>query len=309
MDIDRNNIRRLDFSLLLIFDELVRHQRTTVVADRLGLSQSAVSHALTRLRDLFNDPLFSRRPDGLTPTRRALELAPKVRALMRLTQDVVGGAADFDPLVSDRQFRLAANDLVATLIGPLLLEKLAAEAPATRLISRFAVGQAAFTALRKDEIDLAIGRFYNISDEFEAETLLEESFSVVVRRRHPRFAKTLDLATYLDVDHLLVSFSDRLAGVVDETLSKQGLKRRVRASVPMFLTAFASVASSDLVATVPTRLARRFAPTFGLRVLPPPLAIESFPVSLVRHASTRSDPGMSWLVGRVRQIVDVLRRE
>lgn len=307
MDIDNNNIRRVDFSLLLIFDELVRHQRTTVVADRLGLSQSAVSHALTRLRDLFNDPLFSRRPDGLTPTRRALELAPKVRTLMRLTHDVVGCAAEFDPTASDRQFRLAANDLVSTLIGPLLLEKLAVEAPATRLISRFAVGEAAFEALRRDAIDLAIGRFYEISDEFETETLLQESFSVVARQRHPRLPETLDLATYLDVDHLLVSFSGKLTGVVDETLARQGMKRRVRASVPMFLTAFASVAGSDLVATVPTRLARRFAPTFGLRVLPPPLPIESFPVSLVRNASIRPDPGLSWLVGRVRQVTDALR--
>jgi DNA-binding transcriptional LysR family regulator len=307
MDIDKNNIRRLDFSLLLIFDELLRHERTTVVADRLGLSQSAVSHALTRLRDIFDDPLFSRRPDGLTPTRRALELAPKVRDLMRLTQDVVGGAADFHPATSDRQFRLAANDLVSTLIGPLLLEKLAAEAPATRLISRFAVGEAAFEALRKDEIDLAIGRFHEISDEFETETLLQESCSVVVRHGHPRLAETLDLAIYLDLDHLLVSFSGQLTGAVDETLARHGMKRRVRASVPMFLTAFASVAGSDLVATVPARLAQRFAPTFGLRVLPPPLAIESFPISLVRHVSMGSDPGISWLVGRIRQIADVLR--
>jgi DNA-binding transcriptional LysR family regulator len=305
MDIDKNNIRRLDFSLLLIFDELVRHKRTTVVADRLGLSQSAVSHALTRLRDLFDDPLFSRRPDGLTPTRR--ELAPKVRELMRRAQEVVGGADDFDPAVSDRQFRLAANDLVATLIGPLLLEKLAIEAPATRLVSRFAVGQAAFEALRKDEIDLAIGRFYEIPDDFETDILLQESFSVIARHRHPKLAETLDLATYLDADHLLVSFQGRLAGIVDETLATQGLKRRVRASVPMFLTAFAAVAGSDLVATVPARLAQRFAPTFGLRVLPPPLAIESFPVSLVRLAAMKSDPGLSWLVGRIRQIADALR--
>ncbi|MBR1091471.1 LysR family transcriptional regulator [Bradyrhizobium manausense] len=306
MDIDKNNIRRLDFSLLLIFDELVRHKRTTVVADRLGLSQSAVSHALTRLRDLFDDPLFSRRPDGLTPTRRALELAPKVRELMQRAQEVVGGAAAFDPAVSDRQFRLAANDFVATSIGPLLLEKLATEAPATRLVSRFAVGQAAFEALRKHELDLAIGRFYEIPDEFETDILLQESFSVIARHRHPRLAETLDLATYLDVDHLLVSFQGRLAGVVDETLARQGLKRRVRASVPMFLTAFAAVAGSDLVATVPARLAQRFAPVFGLRVLPPPLDIDSFPVSLVRLAATKSDPGLAWLVSRVRQIADAL---
>ena len=307
MDIDQSKIRRLDFSLLLIFDELLRHERTTVVADRLGLSQSAISHALARLRDLFGDPLFTRRPDGLTPTRRALELAPKVRALMRLTQDVVVGAVDFEPAMSDRSFRLAANDLVSTLFGPLLLETLAAEAPATRLATCFSVGGAALDALRKEESDLAIGRFYKVSDEFDSEILLQESFSVVVRRRHPRVAELLDLDTYLDLDHLLVSFSGRFTGVVDETLARQGMKRRVRASVPMFLTAFAAVGSSDLVATVPTRLAQRLAPSFGLRVLDPPLPVEGFPIILVRHSSARSDPGLSWFVERVRQIADTLR--
>ncbi|MBV8633707.1 MAG: LysR family transcriptional regulator [Burkholderiaceae bacterium] len=309
MDIDKHNIRRLDFSLLLIFDELVRHGRTTVVADRLGLGQSTVSHALTRLRELFGDPLFIRRPDGLTPTRRALELAPKVRDLMRLTQEVVGPTAEFDPAASNRGFRLAANDLVSALIGPPLLETLAAEAPSTRLITRFAVGQAACDALRKDEIDLAIGRFYKIPEEFETETLLQESFSVIVRNGHPRVGESLDLASFLDVEHLLVSFSGRLTGMVDEALAKQGLKRRVRSSVPMFLTAFASVAGSDLMATVPARLAQRYAPNFGLRVLPPPLVIESFPITLVRHPATRSDPGLAWLVGRVRQLADALRRQ
>jgi DNA-binding transcriptional LysR family regulator len=307
MDIDKTKIRQLDFSLLLIFDELVRHERTTVVAARLGLSQSAISHALTRLRNLFDDPLFSRRPDGLTPTRRALELAPKIRDLMRLTQDVVGGRATFDPATSERLFRLAANDLVSTLLGAPLLAKLAAEAPGTRLTTRFAVGGAALETLRKDEIDLAIGRFYELSDEFESKILLQESFAVVARRGHPAIAASLDLETYIDLDHLLVSFSGRLTGVVDDALARQGLKRRVRASVPMFLTAFAAVATSDLVATVPIRLARRFGAEFDLQVLEPPLAIESFPISMVRHASTRSDLDLGWLVGRVEEVAVKLR--
>lgn len=306
MDIDQTKIRRLDFSLLLIFDELLRHQRTTVVADRLGLSQSAVSHALSRLRELFDDPLFSRRPDGLTPTRRALELAPRIRDLMRVTQNLINSGGVFEPATSARQFRLAANDLVATLFGPPLVKRLAAEAPATRLATRFAVGKAALDALRKDEIDLAIGRFYGTSDEFVTETLVWERFSVVARQGHPRIADSLDLALYLDLEHLLVSFSGGFSGAVDEALGREGIARRVRASVPMFLTAFAAVAASDLIATVPARLARQFGAAFGLQVSDPPLTIDAFPISLVRHVSTETDPGLSWLVERVRAIAATL---
>lgn len=306
MDIDQTKIRRLDFSLLLIFDELLRHQRTTIVADRLGLSQSAISHALSRLRDLFDDPLFSRRPDGLTPTRRALELAPRIRDLMHVTQKLVSSGGAFEPATSERRFRLAANDLVSTLFGPPLLKQLASQAPSTRLTTRFAVGKAALEALRKDEVDLAIGRFYETSDEFLTETLLWERFAVVARQGHPRIADALDLALYLDLEHLLVSFSGGFSGAVDEALGREGITRHVRASVPMFLTAFAAVAASDLVATVPARLARQFGAAFGLSVYDPPLTIDAFPIGLMRHVSTETDPGLTWLVERVRAIAATL---
>ena len=307
MDIDKNNIRRLDFSLLIVFDELVRHGRTTVVAERLGLSQSAISHALTRLRMLFDDPLFSRRPDGLTPTRRALELAPKIRDLMHLTQDVVGGTWVFDAATSDRLFKMAANDLVSTLFGPPLLAKLAAEAPKAGLTTRFAVGWAAMDALRKNEIDVAVGRFYQVPDEFESRLLFQENFAVVARAGHPTIGGSLDLPTYIALDHLLVSFTGKLTGVVDDALDRQGLKRRVLASVPMFLAALAAVAASDLIATVPVRLAQRFGAAFGLQVLPAPLAIESFPVSLIRLVSARSDLGAGWLAECVAEVGNGLR--
>lgn len=104
-DIDETKIRRLDFTLLLVFRALIRHRRTTVAAEQLGLSQSAVSHALSRLRDLFEEPLFLRRPDGLQPTRGALALAPKVEALLQLAGETVEGARRFDPATSERVFR------------------------------------------------------------------------------------------------------------------------------------------------------------------------------------------------------------
>ncbi|SMC16388.1 DNA-binding transcriptional regulator, LysR family [Andreprevotia lacus DSM 23236] len=306
MDIDKSNIRKLDFSLLLVFDELIRHERTTVVADRLGLSQSAVSHALSRLRELFGDPLFTRRPDGLTPTRRALELAPKVRALLFMTQDVVSPPSLFDPASSDRQFRLAANDLGSTILGEPLLAKLMSEAPSTRLTTRFAVGMTALEALRRDEIDLAIGRFGRVDEEFVCHPLLQERFAVVARQQHPGVGETLSLDDYIALEHVLVSFSGGLTGMADEALARLGLKRRVRASVPMFLTALAAVASSDLVATVPYQLARKYAAQFGLRLLAPPLEIGSFPVYLMRHASTRADPGLDWLVQKIQVIAAAL---
>lgn len=300
MDIDNYNIRRLDFSLLVIFDEVLRRERTTAVAERLGLSQSAISHALARLREIFGDPLFLRRPDGLTPTRRALELAPKIRELMRLTRDIVGKASAFDPATSSRVFRLAANDLVTTLLGAPLLARLEMDAPGSRLTTRFAVGAKALDALRKDEIDLAIGRFYEINEPFVSAVLWQEDFSVVARRDHPAIEASLDLETYIRLDHLLVSFTGRLTGVVDEALAVRGLRRRVRSSVPMFLTAFSAVAGSDLVATVPARLATRFASEFGLRVFAPPLVIEGFPVSMVWHGASQVDLGLDWLIACVR---------
>ena len=309
MDIDHTNIRRLDFSLLLIFDEILRRERTTAVAERLGLSQSAISHALARLRDIFGDPLFLRRSDGLTPTRRALELAPKIRDLMRLTQEAVSGSPSFDPASSQRVFRLAANDLAATLFGAPLLQRLEAEAPGARLTTRFAVGAEALDGLRRDEIDLAIGRFYDKPDSFSSSLLLQESFVVVARRDHPAIGASLDLETYVRLDHALVSFSGKLTGVADQALAARGLQRRVRVSVPMYLAAFAAVSSSDLIATVPARLASRFAADFRLRVLAAPLPIEGFPVSLVWYNSAKLDPGLDWLIARVRDIASELGSE
>src|SRR3954454_8040926 len=120
-DLDQIKLRRLDFSMLLIFRDLVRSQKTTVVATQLGLSQSAISHSLSRLRALFGDPLFIRRPNGLEPTLRAMELLPKIEAVLRLTQDALSMTAEFDPAASARSFRLAGNDLVGAVIAPSLL--------------------------------------------------------------------------------------------------------------------------------------------------------------------------------------------
>src|SRR5471032_1553195 len=132
MDIDKKKIRKLDFSLLLIFQALVRFGKTTLVAQELNLSQSAISHALARLRSTFNDPLFIRGPDGIRPNSVALRISPKIDRLIDLADEVLNEPISFDPLVTDRVFRVATIDFVAALLSPLLDKELSIKAPHAR---------------------------------------------------------------------------------------------------------------------------------------------------------------------------------
>ena len=304
MDIDATKLRRLDFSLLLIFQEVFRSQRSTVAAERLGLSQPAVSHALGRLRELFDDPLFLRRPTGLQPTSRANELAPKIDALLAQAVAIIDGPREFDPESTRRHFRISANDFAGTLITAPLLSTLRSEAPQARLSLSFAGGPSqAFRKLREGDLDIAIGRFPSVPEDCHVERLFQETYQVVARSDHPALRSGLTLDIYLRLDHLIVSFAGDLVGTIDEILARNGHSRHVAASSPMFLSAFAAAAASDLIVTAPRRLALRFARSFGLRILDLPFAAEPFLIDMVRSRSSIGDPAVDWLVERIRRSV------
>jgi DNA-binding transcriptional LysR family regulator len=305
MKIDDAHIRRLDLSLLLVFKELMHNRRTTVVAERMGMSQSAVSHALSRLREIFRDPLFLRKSDGLQPTRRALELLPKVEALINLAYQTVNGFDTFDPATADRLFRLAGNDLVCTLLGGPLINSLRGSAPLARVTFRSAVGRAALGALASGHIDIALGHFPALPTGYDVTHLFEESFVVVARQGHPKLRKGLALDLYLELDHVLVSFTGGLTGFADMALKPRKLTRRVVASLPMFLATFAAVANGNIVATVPARLAASYAKPFGLKVHQTPMPVRSFSVIAVRHARSHGDPGLDWLIESILALVKI----
>lgn len=291
-DISDDKIRRTDGSLLLVFVELVRHGRTTVVAERLGLTQSAISHSLARLRELFGDPLFVRHASGLSPTRHALELAPKIEEILRLTGDALGLAQRFDPATSTRRFRIGAADYVCTLLSGALLRRFEQHAPRASFAFRLALGREALQALKRDDIDLAVGRFPGRLPEHRVTPLFEEQYCVVARRGHPRVRRQLDLAAYAELGHVLTSVAGDFVGFVDPAMRRLGITRKIVASVPRFLVALSVVADTDAIATVPRRLAERHAKGFGLRVLPTPFALDPFEVVAV---SQRSDPALDWL--------------
>lgn len=293
-------LRRLDMTLLLVFDGLLRERKATAVAERLGVTQSSVSHALKRLRDIFGDELFLRRPNGVEPTAQALALAPTIAQILELTRHALGGVAGFDPATAEGTLRIGGLDYHCALLAAPLLARLRQEAPGLTVSFRPAARRDALRALAADELDMALGYFWSLPEEYGAEALFEEGYTVVGRAGHPALRR-LTLERYLQAEHLIVSLEGDLHGVADRALAAQGLSRRVVAAVPFFLPALAAVAGSDMLATLPERLVRSQAARFGLRRARPPIALRSFRVSAVWHRRQARSGRREWLLGQVRQ--------
>jgi DNA-binding transcriptional LysR family regulator len=187
-----------------------------------------------------------------------------------------------------------------------LISLFAREAPSARLALSFAGGPGrAFKKLRENDLDLAIGRFPEVPEDCTTAHLFEQTYLVAARANHPQLRKGLKLNTYLALGHVIVSFAGDLVGTVDEHLARMGLSRRVVASSPMFLMAFAAAANSDLLVTAPKRLVQRYSRNFGLQMFKLPFTPETFHMDIIRSRYSRSDPAVDWLV---QNIVELLGR-
>jgi DNA-binding transcriptional LysR family regulator len=297
--IDDVHVRRLDGTLLLVFEGVLQHRNLTAAAKRLGMTQSAASHALARLRDITGDPLFVRQGAGVAPTSRALALAAPVGRALAALREAVAGGRRFDPSTAERTFTIAALDYLFTGSGPELLRRLQRDAPGCRLIFRTLGRDLGFAALADGTCDLLVGALDAPSPDFERRAVLSDRFAIVARHDHPKLDGGLDLATWLELDHVLVSASGHLTGQVDEALAGIGRRRRVVMSLPQFLAALSAVAGSDAVAAVPTKIATRYAEAFGLRVHAPPIDMPRFEIAVLRHRATLSDLAIDWIEARV----------
>ncbi len=302
-DTDDLNLRQLDFTLLLVLRALLRHRRTTTVAEELGLSQSAVSHALRRLRRIFGDTLFVRRAYGLEPTRYAIELGPKIDALLRDARAALGATADFDPATTDRVFRLCAPDHIASLLVAPMVDILKAEAPGARFTLRVALGPEALQLLRRDEIDLALGQFQWPLNEFASTLIYVDDYCIIAREDHPRLTGPITKEAFEALDHITISTTGELHTYTDEHLRELGVTRRVIAAVPRFSTIFDIVGRTDAIAFVPLRLAWAYAKPFGVAVHRPPFMTIPMRNLAVRRAD--GDAGLEWLCERIGQALEV----
>src|SRR6266540_4168524 len=302
MSMNEIDLRRADLNLLVVFQVLLAERHVGRAATRLALTQSAASHALGRLRDLFGDPLFVRHPKGIEPTARALALAPAIADILTRAQSVLASPV-FDPNVA-HSFTIATIDLtVPTIIVP-LIEHLRRNAPAIDLRVVPLVREHVVAAFDRQEIDMAILNFPNPPKRIARLPVLKDRYVGIARRGHPGLkGKTLTAKAYAALPHLLFSPRGDPKGIVDEPLVQLGgLRRRVVMTVPHVLAAPLIVARTDLVTVIAERIARLYASELGLMLFEPPVALPEFTISVLTSAARDGDPALRWLREQVIQV-------
>ncbi|WP_085678758.1 MULTISPECIES: LysR family transcriptional regulator [unclassified Pseudomonas] len=287
------DIRNLDFNLLKALDALLDERSVTRAADRLALTQPAVSGMLNRLRERFDDPLFVRAQRGIVPTLRAEQLALPVKRLLADIGQMLQ-PQEFDPATAELTVRLASTDYALRAVVAPLLTALRQQAPNLRLAVQPIDEQALPGQLERGDIDLALLTPPTLTPGLLSAALFDEQYVCALRADHPdATGTTLALERFCALDHALVSSSGgAFEGVTDAALAHIGRTRRVSLSVTSFLILPEVLLASDLIAVVPRRLVARHA---GLHLMQPPVPIPGFSKLLAWHPRSDRDPGQRWL--------------
>lgn len=305
-DINQIDLRLIDTTILLVFLGAMRHRQATAVAREMGLTQPAVSHALKRLRNLYGDPLFLRRAHGLEPTALAHELEPKVRRIVRLLSETLEGAEEFDPVSAVADLRIGAFDYELTGIIPNLVADLRTASPNINIHAFPLYNQEALDALVQGRIDLSIGYFdFPASSEasFVAQELYSEDYVLVGRQKHPLFSGDFTLEEVTKANHLLISPYGPNRNLVDHAMHLEGYRRTIQTVVPSLFAALSIVENSDLVVTLPRRVAESNLTRFGLTHRPLPVRSWSFQIHAVRHIRDANNPLHLWLLDKLQNAV------
>ncbi|MBI1685878.1 LysR family transcriptional regulator [Caulobacter hibisci] len=284
------DIKTLDLNLLKALDALLDTRSVTAAAERLGLTQPAVSGMLARLREAFDDPLFVRARRGVTPTERALALASPVREVLAGVEALLTPAA-FDPATASFTLTLAATDYALEAIVAPFMAQLRHRAPGLVVAVKPLDDARVLSQLERGEVDIAFMTPQTTPPELHARALFDETYVCALRADHPD-AGELSLDRFCALDHALVSYSgEPFFGVTDAALAKVGRKRRVALSVTSFLILLKLLRTTDLVAVAPRRL---LAEAPGLVFADPPVAIPGFTKTAAWHDRTHRDPGRRW---------------
>jgi DNA-binding transcriptional LysR family regulator len=309
MGIDAVNLGRIDLNLLVHLDALLNERSVTRAASRVGIGQSAMSHNLARLRELFGDELLTRGAEGLRLTPRAATLLEPVRTMLVQVETLVSHEKAFDPATAVRTFRFGLSDSMEVLIMPALLARMREVAPGIHLRLTDFDASKLLDELDADEMDLAIGYDLMLQGQVhhKRRKLLTETWLCMFNAEMTGLAPPISLDDYLRIPHVVTSLRPGRGarGIVDGALEKLGVRRSIALTTPRFLTAPSLVARAPVIVTMQARLARRFAAEFGLSLSPPPVQLGEITISLLWHASYDHDPAHTWL----RELVTELAAE
>ncbi|WP_043366715.1 LysR family transcriptional regulator [Belnapia sp. F-4-1] len=287
---------RYDLNLLPIFIALMEERSVTRAAERLGMTQPALSNALARLRVMLRDQLFVRERYGIQPTQVASDLAPDVAEALARLDGAVLGQQEFDPARTERLLTIAPNGYVEFVLVPAIVARLRQIAPGIRLRLTPFSNDLAETGVTSGTTALVLGRIVDPPDNLIVQHLMNEGLACVVRADHPEIDYSISRDQFERLKHVNVVPSGRMRAGLFQVLAQQQLKREVAISVTNFFAVAEMVAVTDYCATLPKLICRRLAHDPRLKVLPSPVDLGTFPVEMAWHGRYRHDPVHRWLI-------------
>lgn len=294
-------MRNQELNLLHVFGTIMTEGSISRAADRLGLTQPAVSTAVSRMRVVWSDPVFVRRGRQIEPTSYALSLWDQIRdPLYQLTSAL--DTAKFEPVTARRTFRVAVTDLILELIWPSLVCELKRCAPGVDLHAVPFAPNTVVQNLREANVDLAVGLFQEHEPSLRSIWLFDTGYVLAMRANHPLSFQDVDLQRFVSAEHLMASMSGDSNGVVDQALRQQGLERRVAVTVNHFSAMHELLSRSDLIATVPEMVTSdcRFCSGMVFRELP--VEIEPTSLYLAWHTRHDRDSGIVWMRNQIERV-------
>ena len=293
---------RYDLNLLPIFAALMEERSVTRAAERLGMTQPALSNALSRLRTTLQDPLFIRERYGIQPTPIALGLAPIIAEALAKLDDAVLGQQDFDPAKAERLLTIAPNGYVEFVLAPAIVAKLRHAAPGVKLRLIAYGNDLVETGVISGTTALVLGRIVDPPDNLVVQHLMDEGFACIVRADHPEIGDEITRDQFERLKHVNVEPPGRMRAGLFQALARQNLKREVVVSVTNFFAVADMVAVNDYCATLPDLICRRLASDPRLKVLPSPVDLGTFPVEMAWHVRYRHDAAHRWLRSLIGEV-------
>jgi DNA-binding transcriptional LysR family regulator len=299
------NLRSVDLNLLVFFDALMTERHVTRAADKVAISQPAMSNALSRLRVVFKDDLFVRTAKGMEPTPRALELGLHVHSILQQATRLMTSDILFDPGSSERVFSARMSDLVGILILPRLMARLRAEGPGISLDTVHLSPEKTIEALETDRLELAVSMELQHTSAIRSEKLFTDRMVCVLGKNHPLAEGKLSLKQFLSYSHLRVSMSPTDIRFVDSVLAGKGLQRKIAVNVTHWLLVAQILEETDLLAVMSERAAQQITGT-GIVIRPLPFSTPSFSWQLYWHRRYEHSRAHQWLRDQFHEVVKSL---
>ncbi len=307
MRIHEVNVERFDLNLLIYLDVLMRERSVTKAAQKLGITQPAMSNGLKRLRVLFDDPILVRTSDGMSATERAIQLQPLVRNILTEVDTAVQPTGAFEALTSNRMYRIMVSDYAEATLVPAIVKRLREEAPGV-VLDFLTPSDVNYKDVEQGKVDMAINRFDELPQSFHQKTLWRDDFSCLVNPKNPLLSK-YGLPAYLEANHIWVSKTGMGVGTgvnpnkdkavqlgwVDEALAAAGHKRKISVFTRHYQMPALLAMNNDLVATLPTKVASMQARSGELKLVKPPFEIPPFELKMAWSPLLHHNPPHQWM--------------